>query len=311
MRNACDGNLCVQRIRQFVVYYCRCTCATVNRHLFHFVGSRDEQKVEFVFVVRQFYLFAVFRQCQNEIIRIGIVNIAEHRISVLAGIARSPIQFRPHLSPVVRDIPITVFPDLQLRGDAVIAFVSVIAFEGFQPFFFGAPITIFDRQFIGRFAVVAITSVERCKPCFERAPVAFLDCQFVGRFAGHTLCHDPIPTVVRQPFTVERPIIDAAILFDPDHRRRTLLAVFSVVYRYRTAFDEGDRVADRFPVFYYRGYTGHVIVALQCFYDQLKGGYIGVHPAAQLFERGQTRIYILALVPYGDFVVLRTGNQRQ
>lgn len=87
-----------------------------------------------------------FGQRQNEIIRIGNIYVAEHRIAVLTGIARSRAQFIPRLAVVVGNIPITVVADLQFRRDAVIALIAGTALERGQPLLLGPLITVLHRK---------------------------------------------------------------------------------------------------------------------------------------------------------------------
>ena len=308
VRNALDGDLRFGR-RQLVTNFGRFSRPAGNLHLLHLFRIRFfEQQVELLPVARQSDPFPGLGQRQNNKVRIGNVDVAEHRIAVLTGPSVLPRSLAQPYPVVVSvgNVPVAVL-DLQLRRVSVVAFVAGGPFQRGEPFLFRTPITVFHGQFISGPAVVA---VERGQPLLERAPVTVLHGQLVGRPTRRPLRHDPVAATVLQPLAVERPIVKAVrVLFHADHGSRSALSVFPVIDRDGAAPAERDRVADRLAVLHDGSHAGHVVIGLQRFDDPLQRGDVGIHPIAQPLQRGQTRAHILVLVPHGHFVVLRAGRQ--
>ena len=180
VRNALDGDLRSGR-RQLVTNFGRFSRPAGDLHLLHLFRIRFfEQQVELLPVARQSDPFPGLGQRQNNKVRIGNVDVAEHRIAVLTGpsvLPHSLTQLHPVVVVSVGNVPVAVL-DLQLRRVSVVAFVAGGPFQRGEPFLFRTPITVFHGQFISGPAVVA---VKRGQPLLERAPVAVLHGQLVGR----------------------------------------------------------------------------------------------------------------------------------
>ena len=129
VRDALDRNRGVERIGQLIGHLGRSADPTVESHLSQPVTTRNKQQVELVAIIGQLDLLSATGQGKNQIIGIGNVNITEHGVAVLPGIAGSLSQLRPGLPLVVRNIPVTIGPNLQPRSDTLVSLVTRISFE--------------------------------------------------------------------------------------------------------------------------------------------------------------------------------------
>ena len=138
------------------------------------------------------------------------------------------------------------------------------------------PIIVFDFEFRGNtiFAVHAGLSVLPIIPVFSIRPVRTI-------LAIGSLCFDFIAAIVRQPVTVECPIIaPVSILLYSDNGSMSVLSVFTVNSGFpilsvsavlsiltmingdRITFTERYRIANLFPILHDGGHVRNIVVLL-------------------------------------------------